>query len=348
MPKVRQRGEDIRRFILEQVTDHPKDIAKMTSAHFKVSRQAVNKHLHILAQEKVLKTEGKTRNISYVLCAVAKWSKKYHVTSNLAEDVIWRNDIVPALGMLPENVMDIWHFGFTEMFNNAIDHSEATSIYVEIEKTAIVSKMLIYDNGVGIFLKIQRALGLLDERHAVLELHKGKLTTDPKNHTGEGIFFSSRMFDMFNILSGGVYFAHEFKTDEDWIVENQRARKGTAVFLELNNHTSRTPKKVFDKFTAGDDFAFSKTIVPVKMAQYGDDKLISRSQAKRLLARVELFKIVIFDFNDVESIGQAFADEIFRVFAKRHPEIEIQVIRTNTAVKRMISRVKSPDTWHSV
>ena len=56
----------------------------------------------------------------------------------------------------------------------------------------------------GIFKKIQKALDLLDERHAILELAKGKLTTDPKHHTGEGIFFTSRMFDEFTILSGGV------------------------------------------------------------------------------------------------------------------------------------------------
>ncbi|HEX5340723.1 MAG TPA: DUF4325 domain-containing protein [Gammaproteobacteria bacterium] len=343
MPRIRQRGEEVRQFLLEHVTAHPTDIAKVAASHFKVSRQAINKHLHILEQEKVLKTSGQTRNKSYALCPIAKWTKEYEINVDLAEDVVWRNDIVAALGTLPENVMDIWHFGFTEMFNNAIDHSGAAKIYVEIDKTAVISKIFIYDDGVGIFKKIQLALNLLDERHSVLELHKGKLTTDPKNHTGEGIFFTSRMFDKFNILSGGVYFSHEFESDEDWILENERARRGTAVFLELNNHTSRTTKKVFDKFTTGDDYAFSKTIVPVKMAQYGDDKLISRSQAKRLLARVELFKIVMFDFKGVEGIGQAFADEIFRVFAKRHPEITVQEFNANTAVKRMISRVKSPN-----
>jgi hypothetical protein len=52
------------------------------------------------------------------------------------------------------------------------------------------------------------------------------------------------------------------------------------------------------------------------------DPLISRSQAKRVLARVELFRTVLFDFSRVSSIGQAFADEMFRVFAHTHPGIE--------------------------
>ena len=78
----------------------------------------------------------------------------------------------------------------------------------------------------------------------------------------------------------------------------------------------------------------------MSLAQYGNDQLISRSQAKRLLLRVELFKIVIFDFRGVESIGQAFADEIFRVFAHQHPSIELASIHANLSVKQMIDRAR--------
>jgi uncharacterized protein (DUF1330 family) len=70
---------------------------------------------------------------------------------------------------------------------------------------------------------------------------------------------------------------------------------------------------------APEDFDFSKTIVPMKLAQLGDEQLISRSQAKRLIARFDRFKIVILDFKDVNEIGQAFADELFRVYAKCTP-----------------------------
>ncbi len=111
--------------------------------------------------------------------------------------------------------------------------------------------------------------------------------------------------------------------------------------MKLNNHTSRTTKKIFDKFTSGDDFGFTKTVVPVRLAQYGEDKLVSRSQAKRLLARIDRFKTVLFDFKGVDTIGIAFADEVFRVFALKHPEIELIPIKTNSAVRRVIHRVQS-------
>src|SRR5207237_5942920 len=124
-------------------------------------------------------------------------------------------------------------------------HSGGMQVFVQMRKTAAATELLIMDNGVGIFNKIQSALHLLDERHAILELAKGKLTTDPKHHTGEGIFFTSRMFDKFDILSGGVFFNHIFGQAEDWILEQERFETGTSVWMELNNHTARTTRKIF-------------------------------------------------------------------------------------------------------
>lgn len=346
MTGVRARGEDIRRYILDNINKHPNKISKITADKFGITRQAVNKHLQRLTEEKVLTEKGNTRNRTYALSPLVEWRHIYDLVGSPvapAEDVIWTNDIRLALDHLPDNAMNLWHHGFTEMFNNAVDHSGATQIAVYIRKNAVETEMQISDNGIGIFKKIQSALQLLDERHAVLELSKGKFTTDPKNHTGEGIFFTSRMFDDFSILSGGVVFSHEWGKKEDWILEPSTtdSYNGTNVFMRLHNHTSRTTTKIFDQFTTDEDFTFSKTIVPVKLAKYGDDNLISRSQAKRLLARIELFKTVILDFKEVPTIGQAFADEIFRVFANEHPQIDLVPIHANSEVKRMIERVTS-------
>lgn len=342
MSGVRARGEDVRRYIIENVEKYPDTISKVAAQHFKITRQAVNKHLQRLTAEKFLADSGQTRNRTYKLVALAEWHKTYALGGSpaIAEDVVWTNDVRPAFGQLPDNVLNIWHHGFTEMFNNAIDHSEGDTIAVHITRNAASTAMAIDDNGVGIFKKIQNALQLLDERHAVLELAKGKFTTDPKNHSGEGIFFTSRMFDGFSIMAGGVIFTHEFGKKEDWIQEPKGDMPGTFVFMNLHNHTARTTKKIFDQFMTDDDYTFSKTIVPVELAKYGDDNLISRSQAKRLLARVELFKVVALDFHGVPTIGQAFADEIFRVFANEHPEIQLLPLHTSSEVKRMMDRVR--------
>lgn len=341
MTKVRARGEDVRRFILEHLEKHAHDLSKVTSAHFGITRQAVNKHLQKLTAEHAIIESGRTRSRTYKLAPLLEWNKHFQIAGGLAEDQVWRDEITRTLGDMPDNVLAIWHYGFTEMFNNAVDHSSGSSIYVEIRRNAVNTEMLLRDDGIGIFKKIQTALNLLDERHALLELAKGKLTTDPKHHTGEGIFFSSRVFDEFDILSGGVYFSHKFADKTDWILEREKFDSGTAVWMKLNNHTSRTTAKVFGQYTSGDDYGFTRTVVPVKLARYGNENLISRSQAKRLLARIELFKIVVFDFSEVPSIGQAFADEIFRVFAVNHPDIELLTSHANSEVKRMIDRTKS-------
>jgi len=340
--RVYARGEDVCRFILEHVTNHPTDIAKFAATHFKVSRQAMNKHLQRLIGEGSLESQGNTRSRSYRLAPLSDWTRVYQIDGDLEEHVVWMNDIRPALGNLSDNVMNIWSHGFTEMFNNAIDHSEGSRITVRVQKTAASTEMLLSDDGVGIFKKIQREKKLLDERHALLELSKGKLTTDPRRHSGEGIFFTSRMFDEFQILSAGVYFSHKLGEPDDWLAQRKTPEEsGTAVFMTLQNHTSRTTRKIFDQYTSGDDVGFTKTVVPVRLAQYGEDLLVSRSQAKRVLARIELFKTVIFDFNEVVSIGQAFADEVFRVFALAHPDIDIHVLHASSAVRRMIAHVKS-------
>jgi len=298
----------------------------------------VHKHLKRLVAEGAILETGKTRNKRYALAPLVEWSNTFSLSARLAEDTIWRVEVAPLLGDLPRNVLEIWHYGFTEMFNNVIDHSEAVSVCVSIRKTAASTSVEIADNGVGIFKKIQAALGLEDARHAVLELAKGKFTTDPARHSGEGIFFTSRMFDHFVTMSGEVSFSHEFDKLVDWILQRPQGSSGSFVHMELHNHTARTLRKVFNKFTLDDDYGFTKTVVPVKLMRYGDDNLVSRSQAKRLLSRFDRFKVVVLDFSGISTIGQAFADEVFRVFHIAHPEVEVVPLNESADVKRMISR----------
>ena len=125
-----------------------------------------------------------------------------------------------------------------------------------------------------------------------LELAKGKLTTDPKRHTGEGIFFASRMFDHYKILSGGVYFSHVFEEEEDWVIEREVPKAGTVVSMMIKNSSKTKTTEIFDKFSSGGEYGFNKTVVPVILAKQGPEQLISRSQAKRLLARFERFSVV--------------------------------------------------------
>ena len=114
--------------------------------------------------------------------------------------MVWREKINPLLA--PQNpdksVLTICQYGFTEMLNNVVDHSEAESCMIDVTYSTRKIEINIRDNGIGIFNKIKKAYKLEDQRHALLELAKGKLTTDPKHHSGQGVFFTSRAFDKFS------------------------------------------------------------------------------------------------------------------------------------------------------
>lgn len=339
MAKPRAKSKKIRQFILDHVTAHPADIGTLAARKFGISRQAITRHLQALIDEGLLTAEGHTRSKRFALKALIDETFTLVVSRDLQEDVVWRRRVSPLLKNVRPNVLDICHYGLTEMINNVVDHSRATNVVIGVQQYATYIEMRVGDDGVGIFRKIQTDLGLEDQRHALLELTKGKLTTDPERHTGEGIFFASRMFDVFSILSGHLFYSR-FENDE-WLVEaHEQETTGTLVRMKIGVNSKRTVKEVFDRFAAEhDDYGFTRTHVPVELARYEGETLLSRSQAKRLLARFERFREVFLDFRGVETIGQAFADEIFRVFQRQNPGTRIAYVNASPAVETVIRRV---------
>ena len=338
MAGTRERGRAIRDYIVAEVGAHPDTIAQLTAARFGISRQAISRHLHRLVADGLLIAQGATRNRRYALAVLEKKQIPVPLTNGVQEDAVWRTQIQPLLANIPQGARDIWQYGFTEMLNNAIDHSSGTIVIIVIERTAATVQIQLLDDGEGIFRKIARELQLDDKRYAVLELAKGKLTTDPENHTGEGIFFTSRLFDQFEIYSDDVFFSHSDRKGEDWILDARQSLSGTMVRLQLNNNTTKTAQTVFDEYTTDGDYGFSKTVVPVRLVQFGDEALVSRSQAKRLLARFDRFQTVVLNFEGVERVGQAFADEVFRVFTRGHPEVSLVPLKMNRQIRAMIRR----------
>ena len=315
------------------------NVAAETAKSFGITRQAALRHLHALEDAGLVISTGSKNSKRSVLAPLLKESWTFKL-AGLREDVVWSECVAPLIADLPANVRDIWNYGVTEMINNAIDHSEGFSLKLFFLRNAIDTELLICDDGEGIFHRIQRLTGLYDARESILELAKGKLTTDPKNHSGEGIFFTSRSFDRFVIISRNLFFSHRVDKD-DWLIDGDTDFPGTQISLRLSNSCQRTMKEIFDEYAEPDEHSFNRTRVPVRLARHEGEKLISRSQAKRLVSRFEKFKTVILDFEGVEEIGQAFADEIFRVFALTHPEVRLIPAHETIEVKQMIDRALS-------
>ena len=340
--KNRVPAQQIREFILNAVREQSSGVIATAAKELGISRQTASRHVRSLVREGLLKTSGITKGQTYELATLTKSMNVIPVTPQLEEDVVWRNAIAPHLADIKENVLHICQYGFTEMVNNVVSHSDAAELIVEVEIDALLIKLMVMDNGIGIFNKLQQELGYEDPRHALLELSKGKVTSDPAQHTGEGIFFTSRMFDSFSMRSGRLFFATINRAD-DWLieVEDREPFDGTFIKLEISTATDLTAKEIFDRFASEDAWDFSKTHVPIQLARFGREQLLSRSQARRVLARFDRFKEVLLDFREVEMIGQGFADEIFRVFQNAHPEINILAVNTSPDIDAMIRRVSS-------
>ena len=306
---------------------------------FRVSRQHVSRLLRELVDEDLLDAHGTTSNRRFTL----KFQKhEQEIPVTVPEDRVWRDFAAPILkNAVKPRASTILQYGISEMVNNVIDHSGADIYNLEIWINPALVAVHVWDQGVGIFEKLRDHFELDDAEHAALELSKGKLTTDPEHHTGEGIFFTSRMMDEFLIASDQIDLVTE-QRGRGWVATTEETRPGTYIQMRLNPETSRSARKVWDMFTLGaDDPSFSVTHVPVGLVGIGEENLISRSQAKRLMARMEDFQRVLLDFQGVRAIGQAFADEVFRVWANAHADVEIGVRGTNSQVNRMIERAKA-------
>jgi anti-sigma regulatory factor (Ser/Thr protein kinase)/biotin operon repressor len=342
--RMKRRTGEIRKAILEEVDE----VGAVSAAHiakaYGISRQAVFKNIReLVAAEVLIKTLD--ADYPYRIKPIKESNLTVHVGPETQENKIWTESVAPLLEDLNSNVREISHYGFTEMFNNVIDHSMSKTADIRVKVDPLVVRMAIQDHGIGIWRKLQEAFHLDDPRHALLELTKGKLTTDPRRHTGEGIFFTSRMFNKFHLDSDKLTFCR-FQEGDEWLfdVKEDGSGPGTRVSMAVYVDSEQTPKAVFDKFTTElDNFGFSKTNLPVELAKYEGDHLVSRSQAKRLLTRLDKFKEVYLDFKNVTEIGQAFADEIFRVFKNEHQDIRIVAINQTPEVEMMIQRALKHD-----
>jgi anti-sigma regulatory factor (Ser/Thr protein kinase) len=341
MARASRQNPAVREFILRNVKDQPTTIAATTAQRFGLSRVTVASYLRRLIADGLLKASGTTRARRYDLAPLVTVQFSERLTAGLSEDAIWRFRILPELKALPPNVRDMCQYGFTEIFNNAIDHSASKSAGVSIEQTYSYVRMAIIDQGVGIFNKIQHDHKLADRRQALLELSKGRLTSNRKNHSGQGIYFTSRMFDEFAILSGALGYTCHHLEDDEWLVEvaDKPETRGTGVYMVLSTAATWTMQEIFTR-AQGDGFGFRRTHFPIHFGQYPGEQLVSRSQARRVMARVENFSEALLDFKGVDQIGPAFADEIFRVFHNAHPEVDIVAVRTTPAVKRVIAAVE--------
>lgn len=322
--------------------------ARSVAEMFKFSRNYAHHILKEMQEEGEIQLIGKTNRAKYVLSSDKKllYQVQAEIThvlfrlknTNLSEDMVLER-IEKETGILidvKENVGRIFRHAFTEMLNNAIDHSHSETIEIDCRRTGSALTFVVRDFGIGIFKNVQTKFHLPGTLAAIQKILKGKATTMPERHSGEGVFFTSKMADLFIVDS----FEKRLMINNllpDIFISERKQLKGTRVSFSIHLSSTRTVRDVFDAFTGNSDqgFTFDKTRVTVKLYQFGHD-LPSRSEAKRVVANLENFNEVELDFSGVKTVGQAFADEIFRVWQNRHKDIKLIAINANEDVNFMI------------
>lgn len=340
LPEVIERvSEDRRRFQVADILD---------ASHQSFSRQYISSILNTMVRRGELVRSGGGRYTFYALPKNVDYldGKLHRVYTNrsLEEHTVLfeLESALPTWKQTRENIRSLIQYGFQEMLNNAIEHSQSRTIAVDFGKVGSDFQFRVRDHGIGVFRNVMRQRKLQSELEAMQDLLKGKTTTAPKAHSGEGIFFTSKAADVFSLESYGYRLRVDNRVPDIFFEEVSKKLRGTEVRFAVSLKAKKHLRDIFHRFqTDPEEYAFDRTEILVKLYQYGTI-YISRSQARRLLSGLERFKTVVLDFDQVPTVGQAFADEIFRVFPSKHPTINIQPIHMNAAVAFMIGRVEKP------
>lgn len=329
--------QTIQAYILKHIAKHPADIATKICERFSVTRMTATRQLQkLILMQKIVKS-GKTSDTRYYLASDQQKSIRLKISPSLDEFAVYTKYLEPGLMLLPKNQREIFEYSCTELINNAKDHSQGEQLQLKTMARNGGFVIHIRDNGIGIFKKLQKAFNAKDLQEGLLALSKGKVTTDPVNHTGEGVFFSSRAVDRFTLEANGLRYIKD-NAENDWTYEQIPNQKGTAITLFVDRQCTRTLKTLFLSYMDSEELNFDKTEILIELSKLGHERYISRSQAKRILTGLEKFKRIVLDFRGIETVGQGFVDDVFRVFQEKYPHIQITYCNANENVTFMIKR----------
>lgn len=329
------RARNIRSFLLEEAQAASCSLGARAAARFGISRQAVHAHLVGLVREGLIEGSGRTRARTYRLATLADLRIEVPLDEPVDEESIWVERAAAALEDVQANVLEIARFGLTECLRNAADHSGSVEASVRVRRTAVAVEISVADRGEGIFRRLDGA----DPLRAALDLVKGGRSTDPQARSGRGFGSVARAVDTFSVWSGHHLLRRESRGGrEAWSLSELEGRvRGTTVSMRIRTASRRTLADSLVRATIdGPGGARPRVVIPVRLASRAEQSPTSRASARRLLERLETAGEVVLDFSGISAVGPAFADEVFRVFRREHPEVSLARVGASAAVERAL------------
>lgn len=325
-------------WITAATVQHPHTLLQEVMSRASVTRSTAHKVLKRLANLNWVVNEGTPRRPHYRPGLLRQVVRRYDL-AGLSEDGPWSQDFAPFFTLPPE-VRRMTQHAFCELLNNAIDHSEGTTVTVSLRQTPSQVQLLVSDDGRGLFDKISHVFSIGDPHVAMLELSKGKLTGLPQRHTGRGLFFTSKLADVFDLHANDVAFQHREWSRAGWLPGRALRHQGTSVYFSIALDTTRTLDAVLQSFSlSGSGFGFERTIVPLRLVSNAQTGLESRAQARRVADRLNQFQRAEVDFEGIPHVGHSFVDELFRVLKAQHAQTELVPVNMCPAVAAMVNSV---------
>ncbi len=334
-------------WITTAATTHGEDLLPHLMQRLDLSRRRAQDLLRRLVASQWLYRSGTVRRPVYRPGALRQVVQHYPL-QGLQEDQPWRRDFAPYFD-LPAEVRRMAQHAFTELLNNAVDHSGGSRVTVSLRQTPLHLQLLVSDDGCGLFERIAQSFAIDDPRLAMFELSKGKLSSQPERHSGHGLFFAARLADIFDVHANGSAFQHRSWQPDlalalatgspAWRATRVAPHRGTSVYLAMALDTPRTLDEVLRAYSADTaGYRFDRTQVPLKLLS-GSDLLMSRADARRVASRLTMFGQAEIDFSGVDAIGHGFADELFRVFQREHPGVQLLPKKMAPAVGAMVGSI---------
>lgn len=331
---------DLTPWITEAVLAHPQDLPQYLCERLTISRSYARTLLGKLVEAQWLQRDGVSRKATYRPGALRQVVRRYPL-AGLQEDLPWAQDFAGRFDV-KANVARMAQHVFTELLNNAIDHSGGSSVTVSMRQTPTQLQLLVSDDGRGVFDAVAERFQITDPTTAMLELAKGKLTSQPDSHTGRGLFFSAKLADIFDLHANDAAFQQrEWQRDQWWQRSRPACRTGTSVYVAICVDSDRTLDNVLRRYSLdGAGYGFERTVVPLKLITQEQNGLESRAQARRVVSRLAQFRRVELDFDGLADVGHGFTDELFRVFGRQHPQLELVPVNMAPRVAAMVSSVR--------
>src|SRR5262249_32012198 len=144
----------IKQMLLEEIAAGDSSPVAKVARQASVSRQAVDKQLRSLIGQGIVLIEGEGKGSRYFLAVLNEKLSRFRLADGLEEHVVFRDVVLPAVSDRAAGELAVLAYGFNEMLNNAIEHSQAKEVVVRVVRNAGSITMQIIDDGVGIFKKI--------------------------------------------------------------------------------------------------------------------------------------------------------------------------------------------------